>query len=106
MKTVTTSKIGFGQRPRYLERNPLLLEQRTWKAGAWRLQLNEKTLFSRLFCGEGKIDSSADSPNFSECRTFSDNPQNPSVDCRELTFLVFQWRIEKLQKRPVQVSPL
>jgi len=38
VKTVTTSKIGYEQRPKYLERNSLLLEQRMRKAGALRLQ--------------------------------------------------------------------
>jgi hypothetical protein len=28
VNTVTTSKIGFEQKPKYLERNPLLLKQR------------------------------------------------------------------------------
>jgi len=68
VKTVTTSKIGYEQRPKYLERNSLLLEQRMRKAGALRLQRKGAmtraiavVFYSRL---AGRFGAVMDAPSF------------------------------------------
>src|SRR5271165_286433 len=72
------------------------------REGLWRF---ERRCLSVGTCW-GMIDSFSSSLGFSQCQPFSDNPQNPSLNCRELTFLGLQRRIEILRQRPIQVSPL